>query len=202
MHTRMLYRALHASNLSSAVFIQDLSLPYSTAEEFIAESTRDLAIWPVWLCPLRETSPPSFHPHTFPPGPDDDGKQHNKNIKTPKSMLNVGIWGRGARGLEAFVAQNREIEATLKRLGARKVLYSHAFYTGDQFWGIYDKGWYDGLREALWCHHPAKRFRRNQIAAEASSEAAVVVAVVHVLLASTMFGWHLCRHQEPGLSAP
>lgn len=139
MHTRMLFRALHGSNVSSTVVVQDLSLPYSTAEEFIASSARDLAIWPLWLCPLREMSSPTFHPFTTLPGrPGDDA---------PKPMLNIGLWDRGARSADAFVAQNRALEGTLARLGGRKVLYSHTYYTEKVFWDLYDREWYEDMRK-------------------------------------------------------
>ena len=136
MHTRMLFRALHGSNVSSSVIVQDLSLPYSTAEEFINYSARDLGIWPLWLCPLKEMPSPSFHPSTTLPGPDD----------TAKPMLNIGLWGGGSKQLERFIEQNRALESNLTRLGGRKVLYAHAYYTEQEFWSLYDRGWYDDLR--------------------------------------------------------
>jgi len=136
----MLFQALHGSNVSSSVVVQDLSLPYSTAEEFIASCAGDLAIWPLWLCPLREMSPPTFHPFTTLPGPGRPGD-------APKPMLNIGLWGRGARSGDAFVAQNRALEGTLARLGGRRVLYSHTYYTEKEFWDLYDREWYEDLRK-------------------------------------------------------
>ncbi|KAH8161444.1 hypothetical protein CIB48_g6803 [Xylaria polymorpha] len=63
LHTRMLYRALHASGESGRFFVQDLGIPYDTAEEFIKYTTKSLNIWPLWLCPLKTPKGPSFHPH-------------------------------------------------------------------------------------------------------------------------------------------
>jgi len=63
LHTRMLYRALHASEQSSNYIVQDLALPFSTAEKFIDYTIDSFGIWPLWLCPLRQTRLPTLHPH-------------------------------------------------------------------------------------------------------------------------------------------
>ena len=137
MHTRMLYRALQKSNRSFDYIIQDLSLPYSTAEEFIKYTSKELGIWPLWLCPLREMNPPTFHPYTTQPGPGD----------SPKPMLNIGLWGPASKDLDIFTLQNRRLESKLTELGGRKVLYSHAYYTEPEFWQLYNRKWYDDLRQ-------------------------------------------------------
>ncbi|KAH8802443.1 hypothetical protein F5884DRAFT_846635 [Xylogone sp. PMI_703] len=146
VHTRMLFRALHSSNTSFGIMVQDLSLPYSTAEEFIDFTAEDLGIWPLWLCPLRAIEPPTFHPYTTLPGPGD----------SPKPMLNIGLWGRASKDVDTFVQQNRRLESKLAELGGRKVLYSHTYYTEQEcqsnisdkeFWQIYNQSWYDDLRQ-------------------------------------------------------
>ncbi|KAG9233845.1 hypothetical protein BJ875DRAFT_463141 [Amylocarpus encephaloides] len=136
MHTRMLYRALHGSNMQSGNIVQDLSLPYTTAEEFIDYTSQELDIWPLWLCPLRAISPPTFHPSTTLPGPDD----------SPKPMLNIGLWGKASMDMSKFIQQNRKLESKLTELGGRKVLYSQTYYTDQEFWELYDHRWYDELR--------------------------------------------------------
>ena len=82
LHTRMLYRALHASELSKNYIVQDLALPFSTAEKFIDYSINSFGIWPLWLCPLRQTSLPTLHPHFS----ETEADGH-----TLKPMLNVGL---------------------------------------------------------------------------------------------------------------
>ncbi|KAI0435874.1 FAD-binding domain-containing protein [Xylaria telfairii] len=136
MHTRMLYRALHSSNQSFGFMVQDLSLPYSTADSFIRYTSTELNIWPLWLCPLREVKEPTFHPSTKLPGPEN----------SPKPMLNIGLWGPASRDLSSFVRQNRDLERILRELGGRKVLYAHTYYTEDEFWNLYDRKWYNDLR--------------------------------------------------------
>jgi Delta24-sterol reductase len=121
MHTRMMYRALHAGDMSFGYMIQDLSLPYDTAEDFIHYTAEKLGIWPLWLCPLRAIESPTFHPCT-----EKDG------LSQP--MLNIGLWGTASTDTEAFVRENRD-------------LYSHTYYTEEEFWKLYDQPWYQELRQ-------------------------------------------------------
>lgn len=133
----MLYRALHGSGISFETMIQDLSLPYDTVHEFVEYASQKLEIWPLWLCPLRATSPPTFHPYTT--RPKQDG--------LPQPMLNIGLWGEAGKNIDDFVRQNRDLEKHLKELNGRKVLYSHTYYTEQEFWQLYDQEWYRALRE-------------------------------------------------------
>ncbi|KAL8784903.1 MAG: hypothetical protein Q9195_008855 [Heterodermia aff. obscurata] len=47
LHTRMLYRALHASGQSRNYIVQDLAVPFSTAEKFIDYTIDSFGIWPL-----------------------------------------------------------------------------------------------------------------------------------------------------------
>ncbi|KAH6666548.1 FAD binding domain-containing protein [Plectosphaerella plurivora] len=138
MHTRTLYRAGlgGGSRMTFRYIVHDLSLPYSGVDAFIDYVDKELGIWPLWLCPLPAIEGPTFHPSTNEPG----GKE-------AMPMLNVGVWGLGSSNLEAFIKANRDLEAKVKELGGRKVLYSHTYYTDDEFWGIYGRDWYDALRK-------------------------------------------------------
>jgi hypothetical protein len=119
----MLYRALQGSNMSFGQMVQDLSLPYSTAEAFINYTAYHLDIWPLWLCPLKAIQRPTFHPSYC--GPDGD--------RAAEPMLNIGLWGAASEDVETFIRQNRELESILTDLGGLKVLYSHTYYTARQF---------------------------------------------------------------------
>lgn len=136
LHTRMLYRALHGSGESARFVVQDLAMPYSSAEPFVEYTKANFDIWPLWLCPLRQTPAPTFHPHTG--EVTKDGQ--------PADMLNIGLWGWGPADPDAFVAKNRALEDKLVELGGMKWLYAHTYYTAEEFWKQYGSGWYEELR--------------------------------------------------------
>jgi Delta24-sterol reductase len=135
LHTRMLYRALHASGESAKFFVQDLALPYDKAEQFIDYTAGSLNIWPLWLCPLKTPGGPTFHPHL-------------RGTKEPGEMLNIGVWGWGPKDRDAFVRANQDLERRLDELGGMKWLYAHTYYSEQEFWDTYgNRAEYDALRE-------------------------------------------------------
>ncbi len=151
IHTRMMYRALHASGESARFVVQDLSLPYPNAEAFVDYTADKFGIWPLWLCPLKPTQQPTFHPHT---GVTEEAAAASTTDTTATNetqqlapMLNIGVWGWGPADFEEFVDKNRDLEAKLQALGGRKWLYAHTYYDEAAFWDIYDKPWYTALRE-------------------------------------------------------
>ncbi|KAI8254909.1 Delta(24)-sterol reductase [Colletotrichum sp. SAR 10_98] len=147
LHTRMLYRALHGSGESARFVVQDLALPYKNAERFVDYTAENFNIWPLWLCPLKQTAPPTFHPHTGEIETRPAAGSSSSSVTTaPKPMLNIGLWGWGPANPDEFVAKNRALEHKLRELGGMKWLYAHTYYTEDEFWQAYDHEWYDGLR--------------------------------------------------------
>ncbi|EPS43979.1 hypothetical protein H072_2104 [Dactylellina haptotyla CBS 200.50] len=134
LHTRMMYKALHASGQSKRYIVQDLAVPYENVEEFIRYATGKFGIWPLWLCPLKQSPVPTMHPHHV-----------TKTTGEQKEMLNVGLWGNCPSHLN-FADANRELEAKLKELGAMKWMYAQTYYTETEFWEMHDKEWYDALR--------------------------------------------------------
>ena len=135
LRTRMLYKALHASGYSKQYVVQDLALPYSTAEQFINYTIEKFNIWPLWLCPLKQSPQPTMHPHTTGPLKDDP------------QMLNIGLWGFGPSDPSEFTSLNRDLERKLKELGGMKWLYAQTYYSEAEFREMFDKQWYDTLRE-------------------------------------------------------
>jgi delta24-sterol reductase len=138
LHTRMLYRALHASGRSTQYMVQDLALPYATAKQFVDYTAEEFKIWPLWLRPLRQSPLPTMYPHVA--KTEADGK-------TPKPMLNVGLWGQGPAKQDVFAEANGQLEHKLQELGGMKWLYAKTYYTEKEFWSIYDRKWYDALRQ-------------------------------------------------------
>jgi delta24-sterol reductase len=138
LHTRMLYRALHASRQSMSYVVQDLALPYDRAAEFIDYTDEKFGIYPLWLCPLKQETLPTFHPHS---------KEMEADGKSLKPMLNIGLWGWGPKDPDAFIAANQDLERRLRELGGMKWFYSQAYYSEEDFWQMYDREWYEGLRK-------------------------------------------------------
>jgi len=138
MHTRVMYHALHESGHSKQYIIQDLALPYSTAQRFLQYLDEAFGLYPLWLCPLRQSHQVSLHPHTSPAMGED--------ATTRKMLLNVGVWGPGPSAHDEFVDANRKLEHKVRELSGMKWLYARAYYTEEEFWDIYDRKWYDALR--------------------------------------------------------
>ena len=138
LHTRVLYRALHASRQSMRYVVQDLAMPFESAPEFVKYTTEAFNIWPLWLCPLKQSAGPTFHPYNA------DTKTESGEIAP---LINIGLWGDGPQDHQTFVALNRHLEDTLKQLGGRKWFYAQSYYTEDEFWSIYDRPSYTALRE-------------------------------------------------------
>lgn len=138
LHTRMMYTALDASGQSKKFVVQDLALPYSTAERFVDYIDQTFGIYPLWLCPLRQGPLPTMHPHSY--ETETDGV-------TLKPLLNIGLWGYGPSRYEEFIRVNRDLEHKLRELGGMKWLYAQTYYTEQEFWKVYDREWYDALRE-------------------------------------------------------
>lgn len=158
IHTRMMYRALHASGESARFVVQDLALPYHNAEEFINYTIGKFDIWPLWLCPLKETCQPTFHPQT------------TEADKPSEPMLNVGLWGWGPNDFEEFVTKNRSLEDKLIELNGRKWLYAHTYYPEEEFWRVYDRPEYEALREKYNATTLPNVYDKVKIDVEASRE--------------------------------
>ena len=136
MSTRTLYHGLHASGLGAGYMIQDLCLPEATAKEFLKWLDSEYAIYPLWLCPMKQNKRVSMNPHI--PSPTNPGETSGE------ALLNIGVWAPCPPGDRVSV--NRTVEAKLRSFGGMKWLYADTFYTEEEFWSIYDRNWYTDLR--------------------------------------------------------
>jgi len=130
MHTRKMYQALQASAVSQQHIVQDLALPLSRAVDFMKFVDTTTGIYPLWLCPLKVTT---------------SSPLQSNNLDTPL-IINIGVWGPVMPDYDEFVSATRAIETTVRKLGGKKWFYAHSYYSEQEFWGIYDKKWYDNLR--------------------------------------------------------
>lgn len=131
--TRTLYKLLHAVQGSQLALVQDICFPEENFNEFITYLDKKFAIYPLWFCPLKVNK---------------EGQDKLSPTRLQADMaINVGVWGKFAVSHAEFIRGNQEVEGETHRLGGRKVLYAHAYYSEEDFWKIYDKGWYAKLRE-------------------------------------------------------
>lgn len=128
--TRTLYKLLQGSNYAYKYLVQDICLPEDKVVSFLEFARRNYHIYPLWLCPLKVAGSDKLSP----------------NALDTKLVINVGIWGPMKPGKGSFVERNRQLEAKVRKLGGRKVLYAHSYYTEEEFWQVYDKSSYERLR--------------------------------------------------------
>lgn len=131
LRTRKLYRALQESAASQVYLCQDLVLPQETAVEFLNFVDSNFNMYPIGGCPIK-TEPRS---------------QLQCNGIKSDLVFNIGVYGLKVEPYVEFVKANRKIETETKKLGGKKWFYAHNYYTPEEFWQIYDKSWYDELRQ-------------------------------------------------------
>lgn len=160
--TRMLYTALHASRHTKPFIVQDLALPMSAATEFVEFTVKTLGIYPLWLCPLRQSASPTFHPHTSDTMIDKESQ---------KPMLNIGLWGWGPSKHDAFMRTSHALESKLRELGGMKWLYAQVYYSEKDFWDIYGREWYEDLRKKYNATSLPNVFEKVRVDTQAETEA-------------------------------
>ncbi|CZT14747.1 related to 24-dehydrocholesterol reductase precursor [Ramularia collo-cygni] len=135
--TRMLYAAMHSQPINIMI-LHDCGVPYPSAENFIEWAGECTGIWPVWLCPLKQSPRPTLHPHLK---DGDDGEEE-------AGILNVGIWGapRGGGDVGEYLRENEELEGRLKGIGGLKWLYSPQWAEEEEFYKQFNRKWYEDLR--------------------------------------------------------
>lgn len=129
-HTRELYKSLHNAEFSQRFIIQDIAVPYTNAVDLMRYVARVLKIYPIWFVPVRTA-------------------QHERlaasYLDTPL-VISVGIWGESSKDPKRALMTNQSLERKLMRLGGRKWLYAHQYFTTEEFWHIYGSQWYQALR--------------------------------------------------------
>jgi FAD/FMN-containing dehydrogenase len=115
--------------------VQDIEIPVDALPAFLDFFHREVGITPVWVCPLRQRDPGAVWP-LYPLDPD-------------LTYVNVGFWSTVAvpPGVDPADGRvNRRIEAVVRDLGGHKSLYSTAFYSREEFAGLYGGTEYERLR--------------------------------------------------------
>jgi FAD/FMN-containing dehydrogenase len=113
--------------------IQDVEIPIAGAAEFLAFYFDTVRFTPVWICPTRSY--------------DANAKFDLYDMDADTLYVNFGFWDviRGRAKLPPGY-YNRQVEEKVVALGGMKSLYSDSYFTPEQFWKIYNKPAYDGLK--------------------------------------------------------
>lgn len=118
--------------LSQETVIQDVLIPIENAGRFYDFFAQNIGITPIWICPYMAYNKQRCYDF-FP-------------TKTNQLYLDFGFWdsvaSNGARGYH-----NRLIENKVSEYQGHKSLYSEAFYPEAEFWQIYDKHYYNTLKQ-------------------------------------------------------
>ncbi|HTX27517.1 MAG TPA: FAD-binding oxidoreductase [Streptosporangiaceae bacterium] len=113
---------------------QDVEISVERGAEFLRFFAGTVPMGPVWMCPLRLRSEQAWPLYPLKPG---------------EVYVNFGFWGTAP--LPAGRADgyyNRLVEDEVTKLGGHKSLYSTAFYTQDEFDGLYNGEAYRALKRA------------------------------------------------------
>jgi FAD/FMN-containing dehydrogenase len=114
--------------------VQDVEIPVAQAPKFLELFHRDIAIAPIWLCPLRLRGASTWPLYPLEPG---------------ELYVNVGFWSSVplSRGQpDGF--HNRLIEDMVSALGGHKSLYSTVHYPAEEFWQRYNGEAYAAVKRA------------------------------------------------------
>ena len=114
--------------------VQDVEMPVEQAARFLDFFLREVAIEPIWTCPLRQR--------------DGSRSWPLYSFDADSLYVNFGFWSTVAlREGEVEGTYNRRIERAVEDLGGRKSLYSTSFYPEDDFWRLYNGPAYEVLKK-------------------------------------------------------
>jgi FAD/FMN-containing dehydrogenase len=114
--------------------IQDVEIPVERGAEFLRYFAANVAMSPVWMCPLRLRGERDWPLYPLKPG---------------EVYVNFGFWGTvPLPDGQKDSYYNRLVEDEVAALGGHKSLYSTSFYTEDEFWQRYNGDAYSELKHA------------------------------------------------------
>ena len=109
--------------------IQDVEIPVDRTAEYLEWFEPNVAMHPVWLCPLRLREPEGGTARAWPTYP----------LAAGTTYVNFGFWGTvPIKAGHADGDVNRALEAKVHELGGHKSLYSDAFYDEATFDALYN----------------------------------------------------------------
>jgi FAD/FMN-containing dehydrogenase len=138
---QVMARVNHARHLPAQErVVQDVEIPVERTAAFLRWFAANVAMTPVWLCPLTLREPGSSQAaRPWPLYP----------LRPGQIYVNVGFWGQvpiaaGSRDGDV----NREVERAVERHGGHKSLYSDAYYDPETFATMYGGSSYHDAKQA------------------------------------------------------
>jgi FAD/FMN-containing dehydrogenase len=114
--------------------VQDVDVPVDRLPEFLAFFHRELAISPLWICPVRQRDPAA--------------EWSLYSLDPDRLYVNLGFWSTvDLEPGEEPSTHNRRVEAEVSRLGGFKSLYSTAFYSPAEFDRLYNGAAFAALKK-------------------------------------------------------
>ncbi len=114
--------------------IQDVEIPVSRGAGFLRFFAANVAMSPVWMCPLRLRGERAWPLYPLKPG---------------EVYVNFGFWGTVPLPPDRQDGYyNRLVEDEVAELGGHKSLYSTSFYSEDEFYRRYNGDTYKALKHA------------------------------------------------------
>ncbi|MCJ1473306.1 hypothetical protein MMC13_001957 [Lambiella insularis] len=138
MHCRIMCHAFHVSGFSHHYIVQDVGVPYASADDFHQYLQKSIRKYPLWLAPITPAGkdPRSPHDLMYPRLSDEE-----------RTVLLFGIYGPGPERAQDFVSLGRSLERKVASIDGRKALYAHSHYTEEEFWKAFgDRDKYEALR--------------------------------------------------------
>jgi len=138
LSSQKLYKIWHRvpSQVSENLFfIQDFYTPYSQTKKILDKCIHLTGIYPIWLCPIKNTTSPQFlSPHMG-----------------TEPLLNVGLYGIPKTRVSIPLLTER-LEKELYKHDGKKMLYSFTYLDKDLFSKKYDEATYQLLRKKYRAH--------------------------------------------------
>ncbi|KAK3909495.1 Delta(24)-sterol reductase [Frankliniella fusca] len=114
--------------------IQDMLVPIEKFKESVLFFDKEVAVYPLWLCPFRLPSEPGM-------------------LRVPKDAmyLDIGVYGVPTRKDFDPKETTRRIEAFVAKAKGFQMLYADTYTTRDEFRQMFDHSLYDKMRARLKC---------------------------------------------------
>lgn len=118
---------------ATEMVIQDVEIPINGCEAFEKFYTKNIGIWPAWVCPVRQLNPKA--------------RFGLYQIEPRTLYVNFGFWSSVVAKASDPHHYNKLLERKVEELGGKKSLYSDAFYDEKTFWKLYNRREYSILKK-------------------------------------------------------